>query len=182
MKTYRELNLQEKSELEEVISEVVQILPKDNSFFESEKKNDDGITVLKTKQDYNEDKNAIIQLIEEKRKYGTITKDKSKQMKIAISILFNEFIRISPRKIYQTDSGTKKEEKDIKIGEEVASNMKVANLYTKIHGTYIKLPEKILYKISDKPENDEMQTLQYVIVNDEKLNSNKNEDISQPKF
>ena len=83
MKTYRELNLQEKLELEKIIGEVVQILPKDNAFFESEKQNNDGITILKTKQDYNEDKNAIIQLIEEKRKYGKIDKQKSKQMKIA---------------------------------------------------------------------------------------------------
>ena len=183
MKTYRELNLEEKSDLEKIISEVVILLPKDNTFFESEKKNDNGQIILKTKQDYNDDKNTIIHIIEEKRQIGIIDKQKSKEMKIAISILFNEFIRISPRKIYQICKEIHSEKKvkndAVHIQNELL-NMKVTNWYVKIQGTYIELPEKIMYKVYDIPENDEMQKLEYIIVNnEEKNNENQHNSIQQ---
>ena len=93
MKTYNELNLEEKQELEKQINEVISLLPEGNTFFASEKNSS-----LKTKQDYDTDKNDILKIIEEKRKEGLISKEKSKELKIAIMILFNEFIRISPKK------------------------------------------------------------------------------------
>ena len=86
MKTYRELNLEEKQRLEELINEVVRLLPQGNTFFASEKNSS-----LKTKQDYDTDKNDILRIIEEKRKEGLIDKEKAKELKLAVITLFNEF-------------------------------------------------------------------------------------------
>ena len=179
MKTYRELNLEEKTDLEKIISEVIELLPKNNDFFSSEKTDDNGNKILKTKQDYNEDKNSILQIIEKNRLDGIISNQKSKEMKISITILFNEFIRISPRKIYQIKNENDEQAKiseDEQIREKEKrkahidniSQMKTGELYIKIQGTYIKLPEKVIYKIIDNPANDEIQTLQYIIISDDK--------------
>ena len=155
MKTYRELNLEEKQRLEELINEVVRLLPQGNTFFASEKNSS-----LKTKQDYDTDKNDILRIIEEKRKEGLIDKEKAKELKLAIITLFNEFIRISPKKtidipVQQEQQKTREESKMIE-GE----------LYIKIQDTYVKIPEKIMYRIIDIPGNEEKQTMQYYIVDE----------------
>lgn len=155
MKTYRELNLEEKQRLEELINEVVRLLPQGNTFFASEKNSS-----LKTKQDYDTDKNDILRIIEEKRKEGLIDKEKAKELKLAVITLFNEFIRISPKKtidipVQQEQQKTREESKMIE-GE----------LYIKIQDTYVKIPEKIMYRIIDIPGNEEKQTMQYYIVDE----------------
>ena len=39
-------------------------------------------------------------------------------------------------------------------------------LYIKIQDTYVKIPEKIMYRIIDIPGNEEKQTMQYYIVDE----------------
>lgn len=155
MKTYRELNLEEKQRLEELINEVVRLLPQGNTFFASEKNSS-----LKTKQDYDTDKNDILRIIEEKRKEGLIDKEKAKELKLAVITLFNEFIRISPKKTInipvQQEQPKQKEKTEMIEGE----------LYIKIQDTYVKIPEKIMYRIIDIPGNEEKQTMQYYIVDE----------------
>lgn len=155
MKTYRELNLEEKQRLEELINEVVRLLPEGNTFFASEKNSS-----LKTKQDYDTDKNDILRIIEEKRKEGLIDKEKAKELKLAVITLFNEFIRISPKKTIdipvQQEQPKQKEKTEMIEGE----------LYIKIQDTYVKIPEKIMYRIIDIPGNEEKQTMQYYIVDE----------------
>lgn len=155
MKTYRELNLDEKQRLEELINEVVRLLPQGNTFFASKKNSS-----LKTKQDYDTDKNDILRIIEEKRKEGLIDKEKAKELKLAVITLFNEFIRISPKKTIdipvQQEQPKPKEESKMIEGE----------LYIKIQDTYVKIPEKIMYRIIDIPGNEEKQTMQYYIVDE----------------
>ena len=155
MKTYRELNLDEKQRLEELINEVVRLLPEGNTFFASEKNSS-----LKTKQDYDTDKNDILRIIEEKRKEGLIDKDKSKELKLAVITLFNEFIRISPKKTIDIQV----QQEQPKPREE--SKMIEGELYIKIQDTYVKIPEKIMYRIIDIPGNEEKQTMQYYIVDE----------------
>ena len=155
MKTYRELNLDEKQRLEELINEVVRLLPEGNTFFASEKNSS-----LKTKQDYDTDKNDILRIIEEKRKEGLIDKEEAKELKLAVITLFNEFIRISPKKTIdipvQQEQPKQKEKTEMIEGE----------LYIKIQDTYVKIPEKIMYRIIDIPGNEEKQTMQYYIVDE----------------
>lgn len=155
MKTYRELNIEEKQRLEELINEVVRLLPQGNTFFASEKNSS-----LKTKQDYDTDKNDILRIIEEKRKEGLIDKEKAKELKLAVITLFNEFIRISPKKTIdipiQQEQPKQKEKTEMIEGE----------LYIKIQDTYVKIPEKIMYRIIDIPGNEEKQTMQYYIVDE----------------
>ena len=155
MKTYRELNLEEKQRLEELINEVVRLLPQGNTFFASEKNSS-----LKTKQDYDTDKNDILRIIEEKRKEGLIDKEKAKELKLAVITLFNEFIRISPKKTIDIS----KQQEQPKPREE--SKMIEGELYIKIQDTYVKIPEKIMYRIIDIPGNEEKQTMQYYIVDE----------------
>ena len=155
MKTYRELNLEEKKRLEELINEVVRLLPQGNTFFASEKNSS-----LKTKQDYDTDKNDILRIIEEKRKEGLIDKEKAKELKLAVITLFNEFIRISPKKTIDIPI----QQEQPKPREE--SKMIEGELYIKIQDTYVKIPEKIMYRIIDIPGNEEKQTMQYYIVDE----------------
>ena len=155
MKTYRELNLEEKQRLEELINEVVRLLPQGNTFFASEKNSS-----LKTKHDYDTDKNDILRIIEQKRKEGLIDKDKSKELKLAVITLFNEFIRISPKKTIDIPI----QQEQPKPREE--SKMIEGELYIKIQDTYVKIPEKIMYRIIDIPGNEEKQTMQYYIVDE----------------
>ena len=155
MKTYRELNLDEKQRLEELINEVVRLLPQGNTFFASEKNSS-----LKTKQDYDTDKNDILRIIEEKRKEGLIDKEKAKELKLAVITLFNEFIRISPKKTIDIPI----QQEQPKPREE--SKMIEGELYIKIQDTYVKIPEKIMYRIIDIPGNEEKQTMQYYIVDE----------------
>ena len=155
MKTYRELNLEEKQRLEELINEVVRLLPQGNTFFASEKNSS-----LKTKQDYDTDKNDILRIIEEKRKEGLIDKEKAKELKLAVITLFNEFIRISPKKTIDISI----QQEQPKPREE--SKMIGGELYIKIQDTYVKIPEKIMYRIIDIPGNEEKQTMQYYIVDE----------------
>ena len=155
MKTYRELNLEEKQRLEELINEVVRLLPQGNTFFASEKNSS-----LKTKQDYDTDKNDILRIIEEKRKEGLIDKEKAKELKLAVITLFNEFIRISPKKTIDIPI----QQEQPKPREE--SKMIERELYIKIQDTYVKIPEKIMYRIIDIPGNEEKQTMQYYIVDE----------------
>lgn len=155
MKTYRELNLEEKQRLEELINEVVRLLPQGNTFFASEKNSS-----LKTKHDYDTDKNDILRIIEQKRKEGLIDKDKSKELKLAVITLFNEFIRISPKKTIDIPI----QQEQLKPREE--SKMIEGELYIKIQDTYVKIPEKIMYRIIDIPGNEEKQTMQYYIVDE----------------
>ena len=156
MKTYRELNLEEKQRLEELINEVVRLLPQGNTFFASEKNSS-----LKTKQDYDTDKNDILRIIEEKRKEGLINKEKAKELKLAVITLFNEFIRISPKKTIDIQV----QQEQPKPREE--SKMIGGELYIKIQDTYVKIPEKIMYRIIDIPGNEEKQTMQYYIVEEQ---------------
>lgn len=156
MKTYRELNLEEKQRLEELINEVVRLLPQGNTFFASEKNSS-----LKTKQDYDTDKNDILRIIEEKRKEGLIDKEKAKELKLAVITLFNEFIRISPKKTIDIPI----QQEQPKPREE--SKMIEGELYIKIQDTYVKIPEKIMYRIIDIPGNEEKQTMQYYIVEEQ---------------
>lgn len=156
MKTYRELNLEEKQRLEELINEVVRLLPQGNTFFASEKNSS-----LKTKQDYDTDKNDILRIIEEKRKEGLIDKEKAKELKLAVITLFNEFIRISPKKTIDISI----QQEQPKPREE--SKMIGGELYIKIQDTYVKIPEKIMYRIIDIPGNEEKQTMQYYIVEEQ---------------
>ena len=163
MKRYNELDLEEKEKLALSIQDVIFFLPVDNTFFISEKKDFQGNSFLKTKQDYDKDKNEILRIIEIKRKEGLIDKEKAKQMKCAITILFNEFIRISPKKTYEID---KKEDIMCNDALKAVYNgeiMDVGELYVKISETYVKLPEKVLYKIMNIPGNDKMQSMQYTI-------------------
>lgn len=153
MKTYRELNLEEKQRLEELINEVVRLLPQGNTFFASEKNSS-----LKTKQDYDTDKNDILRIIEAKRKEGLIDKEKAKELKLATITLFNEFIRISPKKTIDIPI----QQEQPKPREE--SKMIEGELYIKIQDTYVKIPEKVMYRIIDIPGNEEKQTMQYYIV------------------
>ena len=155
MKTYRELNLEEKQRLEELINEVVRLLPQGNTFFASEKNSS-----LKTKQDYDTDKNDILRIIEEKRKEGLIDKEKAKELKLAVITLFNEFIRISPKKTIDISI----QQEQPKPREE--SKMIGGELYIKIQDTYVKIPDKIMYRIIDIPGNEEKQTMQYYIVDE----------------
>lgn len=155
MKTYRELNLEEKQRLEELINEVVRLLPQGNTFFASEKNSS-----LKTKQDYDTDKNDILRIIEGKRKEGLIDKEKAKELKLAVITLFNEFIRISPKKTIDIPI----QQEQPKPREE--SKMIEGELYIKIQDTYVKIPEKIMYRIIDIPGNEEKQTMQYYIVDE----------------
>ena len=156
MKTYKELNLEEKQRLEELINEVVRLLPQGNTFFASEKNSS-----LKTKQDYDTDKNDILRIIEEKRKEGLIDKEKAKELKLAVITLFNEFIRISPKKTIDISI----QQEQPKPREE--SKMIGGELYIKIQDTYVKIPEKIMYRIIDIPGNEEKQTMQYYIVEEQ---------------
>ena len=156
MKTYRELNLEEKQRLEELINEVVRLLPQGNTFFASEKNSS-----LKTKHDYDTDKNDILRIIEEKRKEGLIDKEKAKELKLAVITLFNEFIRISPKKTIDISI----QQEQPKPREE--SKMIEGELYIKIQDTYVKIPEKIMYRIIDIPGNEEKQTMQYYIVEEQ---------------
>lgn len=155
MKTYRELNLEEKQRLEELINEVVRLLPQGNTFFASEKNSS-----LKTKQDYDTDKNDILRIIEGKRIEGLIDKEKAKELKLAVITLFNEFIRISPKKTIDIPI----QQEQPKPREE--SKMIEGELYIKIQDTYVKIPEKIMYRIIDIPGNEEKQTMQYYIVDE----------------
>lgn len=156
MKTYRELNIDEKHKLESLINEVVALLPEGNTFFASEKNSS-----LKTKQDYDTDKNDILRIIEDKRKEGLIDKEKAKELKLAVITLFNEFIRISPKKTieipFQQEQPKPKEEPQMTEGE----------LYIKIQDTYVKIPEKVMYRIIDIPGNEEKQTMQYYIIEEQ---------------
>ena len=155
MKKYIELNQEEKIQLEKLIEEVVQLLPEGNTFFASEIN-----SKLKTKQDYDTDKNDILRIIEEKRKEGLIDKEKAKELKLAVITLFNEFIRISPKNTIdipvQQEQPKQKEKTEMIEGE----------LYIKIQDTYVKIPEKIMYRIIDIPGNEEKQTMQYYIVDE----------------
>ena len=155
MKKYIELNQEEKIQLEKLIEEVVQLLPEGNTFFASEKNSS-----LKTKQDYDTDKNDILRIIEEKRKEGLIDKEKAKELKLAVITLFNEFIRISPKKTIDIPI----QQEQPKPREE--SKMIEGELYIKIQDTYVKIPEKIMYRIIDIPGNEEKQTMQYYIVDE----------------
>lgn len=175
MKTYKELNLEEKKDLEDVIQEVIKLLPVDNNFFAPEKIDEYGKSILKTKQDYDQDKNDILHIIEEKRKEGLIDKEKAKKMKMAITILFNEFIRISPRKMIELDK--QEETRPVELSGQKAIHkvngkemiMNVGELYIKIQDTYVKIPEKALYKVMNIPGNEEMQSMQYFIANEDEI-------------
>ena len=162
MKTYRELNVDEKHKLEELINEVVSLLPEGNTFFASEKN-----SFLKTKQDYDTDKNDILRIIEEKRKEGLIDKEKAKELRLAVTTLFNEFIRISPKKTI--DIPKQEEKPPVEEKDRQESQMTEGELYIKIQDTYVKIPEKVMYRIIDIPGNADKQTMQYYIV-DEKEN------------
>ena len=162
MKTYRELNVDEKHKLEELINEVVSLLPEGNTFFASEKN-----SFLKTKQDYDTDKNDILRIIEEKRKEGLIDKEKANELKLAVTTLFNEFIRISPKKTI--DIPKQEEKPPVEEKDRQESQMTEGELYIKIQDTYVKIPEKVMYRIIDIPGNADKQTMQYYIV-DEKEN------------
>lgn len=158
MKKYIELNQEEKIQLEKLIEEVVQLLPEGNTFFASEIN-----SKLKTKQDYDKDKNDILRIIEDKRKEGIITKDKSKELKLAVTTLFNEFIRISPKKTIDISIGEQPEKTQVDENTEDAK-MHIGELYIKIQDTYVKIPEKVMYRIIDIPGNEEKQTMQYYII------------------
>lgn len=169
MKTYRELDIDGKTKLSSLIDEVIMLLPVDNTFFLPEKIDSQGNSFLKTKQDYDKDKNEILRIIEEKRKDGLIDKEKSKLMKYAVTTLFNEFIRISPRKIYEVGN-----EKESKCDDRVKAIyngmvMNVGELFIKIGESYVKIPEKVLYKVMDIPGNDEMQSMQYFITEEKDI-------------
>jgi hypothetical protein len=47
--------------------------------------------------------------------------------------------------------------------------MHIGDLYIKIEDTYVKIPEKVLYKVVDIPGNEEKQTLQYFITTEENI-------------
>lgn len=177
MKTYRELDTDGKAKLTALVYEVFQFLPLDNTFFSPEKIDSQGISILKTKQDYDKDKNEILKIIEEKRKEGLIDKEKSKQMKYAITTLFNEFIRISPRREYEID----KKEANVcsENGLKAVYNgtiMNVGELYIKIGDSYVKIPEKALFRVMDIPGNDEMQSMQYFITEEKDIKYLNNEE------
>lgn len=187
MKSYIELNDEEKKRLEELINEVRLLLPDYLELFSSEKLDSSNNMVLKTKQDYDNDKNLLLRLIEDKRKDGFINKEKSKELKKAVIVLFTEFIRISPKKSIEI-----KEEEPLKdVIEEVSDSgkdeheyrsvnglkMNVGELYALVHGTYIKIPEKILYRLVDIPGDEEKQRLQYFITNDDEIDFIREDDI-----
>lgn len=187
MKSYIELNDEEKKQLEELINEVRLLLPDYLELFSSEKLDSSNNIVLKTKQDYDNDKNLLLRLIEDKRKDGFINKEKSKELKKAVIVLFTEFIRISPKKSIEI-----KEEEPLKdVIEEVSVSgkdeheyrsvnglkMNVGELYALVHGTYIKIPEKILYRLVDIPGDEEKQRLQYFITNDDEIDFIREDDI-----
>lgn len=187
MKSYIELNDEEKKQLEELINEVRLLLPDYLELFSSEKLDSSNNIVLKTKQDYDNDKNLLLRLIEDKRKDGFINKEKSKELKKAVIVLFTEFIRISPKKSIEI-----KEEEPLKdVIEEVSVSgkdeheyrsvnglkMNVGELYALVHGTYIKIPEKILYRLVDIPDDEEKQRLQYFITNDDEIDFIREDDI-----
>lgn len=169
MKTYRELNSEEKIQLEKIIEEVVQLLPKGNTFFAAEIN-----SKLKTKHDYDKDKNDILRIIEDKRKEGIINKEKSKELKLAVTTLFNEFIRISPKKTIEVSISEQPEE-TLKKQDNNDTKMQIGELYIKIQDTYVKIPEKVMYRIIDIPGNEEKQTMQYYIIdNPENRHQEKN--------
>ena len=187
MKSYIELNDEEKKQLEELINEVRLLLPDYLELFSSEKLDSSNNIVLKTKQDYDNDKNLLLRLIEDKRKDGFINKEKSKELKKTVIVLFTEFIRISPKKSIEI-----KEEEPLKdVIEEVSVSgkdeheyrsvnglkMNVGELYALVHGTYIKIPEKILYRLVDIPGDEEKQRLQYFITNDDEIDFIREDDI-----
>ena len=60
MKSYLELNNEEKKKLEELINEVRLLLPDYYELFSSEKLDLSNNIVLKTKQDYDNDKNTFV--------------------------------------------------------------------------------------------------------------------------
>ena len=85
-------------------------------------------------------------------------------MKYAVTTLFNEFIRISPRKIIKFDKDEEKLKSDNRLRAFYNGVvMNVGELYIKIGESYVKIPEKALYKVMDIPGNDEMQSMQYFI-------------------
>lgn len=183
MKTYLELNDEEKKQLEESINEVRLLLPDYVELFSSEKLDSSNNIVLKTKQDYDNDKNLLLRLIEDKRKEGFINKDKSKELRKAVIVLFTEFIRISPKKTIEI-----KDEKDVfdkienTINKQVTKNinglkMNVGELYALVHGTYVKLPEKVLYRLVDIQGDENKQRLQYFITNDKEIDYIKEDDL-----
>ena len=55
--------------------------------------------------------------------------------------------------------------------------MNVGELYALVHGTYIKIPEKILYRLVDIPGDEEKQRLQYFITNDDEIDFIREDDI-----
>ena len=178
MKTYKELDMDGKSKLTSLIDEVLKLLPCDNTFFSSGKMDSQGNIYLKTKQDYDKDKNEILRIIEEKRREGLIDREKSKHMKYAVTTLFNEFIRISPRKILKVD----KDEDESKSDNRPRAFyngvvMNVGELYIKIGESYVKIPEKALYKVMDIPGNDEMQSMQYFITEEKNIKYLNREDV-----
>lgn len=170
MKTYRELDIDGKAKLTELINEVLKILPSDNTFFSPDLIDSQGNSFFKTKQDYDKDKNEILRIIEEKRREGLIDKEKSKQMKYAVTTLFNEFIRISPRKNYEINKSEVESEEKSQKALYNGKTMNVGELYIKIGDTYVKIPEKALYRVMDIPGNDEMQSMQYFIAEEKDIN------------
>ena len=184
MKSYIELNDEEKKQLEELINEVRLLLPDYLELFSSEKLDSSNNIILKAKQDYDNDKNLLLRLIEDKRREGFINKEKSKELKKAVIVLFTEFIRISPKKSIEI-----KEEEKLKEVIEVIDKeeydyrninglkMNVGELYALVHGTYIKIPEKILYRLVDIPGDDEKQRLQYFITNDDEIDFIREDDV-----
>ena len=167
MKSYLELNNEEKMKLEELINEVRLLLPDYYELFSSEKLDLSNNIVLKTKQDYDNDKNTLLRLIEDKRKDGFINKEKSKELRKAVIVLFTEFVRISPKRPIKLG-----EDSRVDFIKDDSHNIKMENaeLYALIHGTYVKIPEKILFRLVDIPGEDDMQRLQYYVVNDNNVN------------
>ena len=93
MKSYIELNDEEKKRLEELINEVRLLLPDYLELFSSEKLDSSNNMVLKTKQDYDNDKNLLLRLIEDKRKDGFINKEKSKDF-IEVPNTFSDGVNV----------------------------------------------------------------------------------------
>lgn len=181
MKSYIELNDEEKRQIEEYINEVRILIPDSEYLFSSEKLDSLNNIVLKTKQDYDQDKTLLLRSIEGKRKQGIIDKEKSKKLKNAVIVLFNEFIRISPKKTIeikqeQQEDIMAEETKKVNLKQINQMQMQVAELYAFIHGTYVKIPEKILYKLIDIDGEPDKQHLQYFITNDEEIQYIKQDD------
>ena len=116
-------------------------------------------------------------MLNKKRKEGIIDKEKSKQMKLAVTTLFNEFIRISPRKNYEVNKSEVQSEKNNELKAIYDGTvMSVGELYIKIGESYVKIPEKALYRIINIPGNDEMQSMQYFITEEENIKYLNNEE------